>query len=187
MAVCVTTLPQAQADDCTLNLHYGRIDAIMYTRAESTDGLTDAASAVEWGTRLSNTTALTASGTPAPIRYLYTIGEWPLPERTEIEVSAGRRAYSTPVHTITLDVDDTGDTNAALLAAEQATTKRRKFWFLIQGQLWGGDDGYEMDMTFLGRIVTRSRQEKQIIQVALRYEGVQGAPIASVVPILTPT
>lgn len=186
MAVCVTTLPNASADDCTLNLHYGRIDAVMYTRAETTDGLTDASDDAEWTTRLSNTTALTASGTPAPIRYLYVIGEWPLPERTEIEVSAGRTAQSVPKSTITLDVDDTGDTNAALLAAEQTTTKRRKVWFIIQGQLWGGNSGYSMDMTFLGRIVTRARTDKQIIQVQLKYEGAQTAPIASVVPLLTP-
>lgn len=186
MAVCVTTLPSANADDCTLNLHYGRIDAVLYTRAETTDELTNASDDAEWALRLSNSTALTPSGTAAPIRYLYTIGEWPLPERTEIEVSAGRRAYTTPINNITLDVDDTGDTNAALLASEQGNTKRRRVWLLINGQLWGGNSGYLMDMTFLGRIVTRSRQEKQIIQIALRYEGVQGAPIASVVPILTP-
>ena len=186
MAVCVTTMPAANADDCTLNLHYGRIDAVLYTRAETTDALTDAADDTEWATRISNSTSLTSSGTAAPIRYLYTVGEWPLAERAEIEVSAGRRAFTTPIHNITLDVDDTGDTNAALLAAEQGTTKRRRVWFIINGQLWGGNSGYLMDMTFLGRIVTRSRQEKQIIQIALRYEGNQGAPIASVVPILTP-
>jgi hypothetical protein len=176
----------ANADDCTINLHYGRIDAIMYTRAEATDAMTDASDDTEWSTRLSNSAALTVSGTPAPIRYLYTIGEWPLPERTEVQVSGGRTAQTVPKHTITLDVDDTGDTNAALLASEQLTTKRRKVWFLIQGQLWGGNAGYEMDMTFLGRIVTRARTDKQIIQIQLKYEGAQGAPIASVVPILTP-
>ncbi len=186
MAVCTVTLPVANADDCAYNLHYGRIDAIMYTRAETTDGLTSAASSTEWGTRLSNSAALTASGTAAPIRYLYCTGEWPLPERTEVEVSAGRTAQTVPKHTLTLDVDDTGDTNAALLEAEQLTTKRRKVWLLIQGQLHGGNAGYEMDMTFLGRLIGRVRTETQKIQVQLKYEGAQKAPIASVVPILTP-
>lgn len=186
MAVCVTTLPSANADDCTLNLHFGRIDAILYTRAESTDALTDAADAAEWATRISNTTSLTASGTPAPIRYLYCIGEWPLPERTEVEVSGGRISNTVPKHTLTLDVDDTGSVNAALLAAEQLTTKRRKVWLLCNGQIHGGNDGYEMDMTFLGRLIGRTRTETQKIQVQLKYEGAQTAPITSVVPILTP-
>jgi len=186
MAVCTTTMPAANADDCTLNLHYGRIDAIMYTRAETTDALTDAASAIEWGDRLSNSDALTASGTAAPIRYLYCTGEWPEPAITEVEVSAGRKATTTPQHTINLDVDDTGSTNAALLTSEAATTKRRRVWLLINGQLWGGNSGYLMDMTFLHRAVPASRTEKQTIKIRLFYEGVQTAPITSVVPILTP-
>jgi len=183
MAICTTTLPTANADQCTFNLKYGRIDAILYTRNEATDALSDASSAVEWGTRISNTTALTASGVAAPIRYLYCTGDWPLPERTKVEVSNGRSAYTTPKHTLTLSVDDVGATNSALLAAEQGTTKRRKVWLIIDGELHGGDDGYEMDMTFMGKIIPGARTEKQTIQIQLEYEGVQSAPIASVVPI----
>ncbi len=186
MAVCTTTMPAANADDCTLNLHYGRIDAVLYTRAEDTDALTDAASASEWGDRISNSDALTVSGTAAPIRYLYCTGEWGEPEITEVEVSAGRKATTTPKHTINLDVDDTGATNAALLASEAATTKRRRVWLLINGQIWGGNSGYLMDMTFIARVVPAARTEKQVIKVRLFYEGVQTAPITSVVPILTP-
>lgn len=181
MSICVTTLPVAGADLCTLNLHFGRIDKVLWTRAEATDAMTDAASAVEWATRISNSAALTTSGTPAPIRYLYVTGEWPLPDRTEIEVSAGRTSNSAPKHTITLDVDDTGATNAALLAAEQLTTKRRKVWLVIDGELHGGDDGYEMDMSFLGRAISGSRTEKQVIKVQLKYEGANTAPIVSVI------
>lgn len=183
MAICTTTLPVANADACTFNLKYGRIDAILYTRNEDTDALSDASSAAEWATRMSNSTALTASGTAAPIRYLYCTGDWPLPERTKVEVSNGRSAYTTPKHTLTLSVDDVGATNSALLAAEQGTTKRRKVWLIIDGELHGGDDGYEMDMTFMGKIIPGARTEKQTIQIQLEYEGVQNAPIPSVVPI----
>lgn len=186
MAVCVTTMPAANADDCTLNLHYGRIDAVLYTRAETTDALTDASDDAEWATRISNSNALTSSGTAAPIRYLYCTGEWGEPAITEVEVSAGRKAITTPQHTINLDVDDTGSTNAALLAAEASTTKRRRVWLLINGQIWGGNSGYLMDMTFISRVVPASRTEKQVIKVRLFYEGTQTAPITSVVPILTP-
>ena len=78
-------------------------------------------------------------------------------------------------------MDDTGSTNAALLASEAATTKRRRVWLLINGQLWGGNSGYLMDMTFLHRAVPASRTEKQTIKIRLFYEGVQTAPITSVV------
>lgn len=183
MAICTITLPNANADLCTFNLHFGRIDKFLMTRAEATDGLTDSTSAVEWGTRLSNTTALAASGTPAAIRYFYVTGEWPLPERTEIEVSNGRTAFTDPINTLTLAIDDTGSVNAALLASLQGNTQRMKVWLEADGQLWGGDDGYEMDVTFLGRVIPSSKTEKQTIQVQLKYEGVQGAPATSVLPI----
>lgn len=183
MAVCTTTLPTANADLCVFNLKFGRINKLLYTRAESTDAISDASSSAAWNARLSNSTALTASGTAAPIRYLYVTGEWPLPERTKIDVSNGRTAYTSPKHTLTLSVDDVGDTNAALLASEQGATKRRKVWLEIDGQLWGGNSGYEMDMTFMGRVVPGSNQEKQTIQIQLEYEGAQTAPIASVLSI----
>lgn len=155
----------------------------MMTRAETTDALADVSSAVEWAARLSNSAALTASGTAAPIRYFYVTGGWPLPERTEIEVSNGRKAYTDPVHAFQLSIDDTGATNSTLLASLQGTTQRMKVWFEIDGQVWGDDAGYEMDVTFLGRLVPESRTEKQTIVVQLNYEGVQGAPTTSVLAI----
>lgn len=183
MAICVTTLPSAHADLCDFMLQFGRIDAFLYTRSEATDALTDASSAVEWATRISNTTALTASGTAAPIRYHYVTGDWPLPESTEIEVSNGRTAQTPPKHTLNLLIDDVGAVNSALLEAEQGKTKRRKVWLIADGQLHGGNDGYEMDVTFLGKVIPGAKTEKQTIAVRLKYEGAQTAPITSVVPI----
>lgn len=183
MAICTTTLPSAHADLCDFQLKFGRIDAVLYTRNESTDAVDDATDSAEWATRISNTTALTASGTAAPIRYLYVTGDWPLPERTEIEVSNGRTAYSNPKHSLTLLVDDVGTVNSTLLAAEQGTTKRRKVWLIADGQLHGGDSGYDMDMTFMGKTIPGERTAKQTITVQLKYEGAQVVPITSVVPI----
>lgn len=183
MAICTITLPSANADLCTFNLHFGRIDKFMMTRAEPTDALDDVSDPAEWTTRLSNTTALTGTGVAAPIRYFYVNGEWPLPERTEIEVSNGRTAFTDPVNTLTLAIDDTGATNATLLSTLQGTTQRMKVWLEADGQVWGGNDGYEMDVTFLGRVIPLAKTEKQTIQVQLKYEGTQGAPVASVLPI----
>ena len=185
MAICVTTMPAAGADLCNFELHFGRIDAVLYTRAEATDAMTLASDAAEWADRISNSDALTASGTPAPIRYHYVQGEWPLPELTETEVSAGRVAFTNPKNTIQLAVDDTGATNAALLATEQGTTKRRRVWLIADGQLHGGNSGYLMDLTYTGRIIPGARTEKQTIQIILKYEGKQTAPITSVVPIFS--
>lgn len=179
MAVCTTTLPSANADLCTFNLHYGPIDKFMFTRAEATDALTDVSDDAEWTTRLHNTTALAASGTAAKIRYLYVTGEWPLPERTVTEVSNNREAQTTPKHTITVDVDDTGDTNAALLTSLQNTTQYYKCWLESAGQLYGGNAGIEASVTFLGRTIPRGRTEKHIIQAQIVFSGVMPTPITT--------
>ena len=81
-----------------------------------------------------------------------------------------------------LAVDDTF-ANAALL--EQGTTKRRRVWLIADGQLHGGNSGYLMDLTYTGRIIPGARTEKQTIQIILKYEGKQTAPITSVVPIFS--
>lgn len=185
MAICVVTMPAAGADLCDFRLHFGRIDAILYTRAEATDALDDATDDAEWATRISNSAALTASGTAAPIRYHYVTGEWPLPELTEVEVSAGRTAFSNPKHAITVAVDDTGDTNAALLATEHGVTKRRRVWLIADGQLHGGNGGYLMDLTYMGRPIPGAKTEKQTMPISLKYEGKMLAPITSVVPIFS--
>lgn len=179
MAVCTTTLPVAKADLCTFNLHTGPIDRIMFTRAEATDALTDVSDDAEWTTRLSNTTAMAASGTASAIRYLYVIGEWPLPERTALEMSLDREAQTTPKHTITVDVDDTGDVNAAFLASLQNSTQFYKVWLESAGQLYGGNGGIEASVTFMGRIIPRGRTDKHIIQAQITYRGVMPAPIAT--------
>lgn len=179
MALCTTTLPAANADACTLNLHYGPIDKFMFTRAESTDALTDVTDDTEWTTRLSNSTALAASGTAAAIRYLYTIGEWPLPARTELEVSNRRTAQTNPEHTLLLDIDDTGSTNAAFLTSLQNTTQYYKCWIESDGLLFGGNGGIEASVTFLGRIIPRGKNDKHIIQAQVKFTGAMPTPIAT--------
>lgn len=179
MAVCTTTLPSANADLCTFNLYYGPIDKFMFTRAEATDALTDVTDDTEWTTRLHNTTALAASGTAAKIRYLYTIGEWPLPARTEQEVSNRRTSQTTPEHTITLDVDDTGLVNSALLTSLQNSTQYYKCWIESAGLLYGGNSGIEASVTFMGRVIPRGKTDKQIIQIQIKYSGVMPTPIAT--------
>lgn len=177
MAVCTTILPVASADACEPNVHWGGITEIRYTRPEATDGLTDSSDAAEWADRLSNSDPLTVSGTPAPIRYLYVKGEWPLPEVSEVEASGGRTVSSEPKHTLTLDITDTSDANAAMVATEAGQTRTRKVWIVAGGQLFGGDDGMDMDVTFLGRVIPGSKSELQSFRVKLVYTKVPPAPI----------
>lgn len=179
MALCTTTLPIASADQCTTNVYYGPLDKLMFTRAEATDALTDVEDDAEWTTRLSNSAALTASGVAAPIRYLYVIGEWPLPERSDIELSDRRDAQTIPKHQIVVDVDDTGLTNAALLTSLQGSTQYYKVWLEGANLLFGGNSGIEASVTFLGRVIPRGRNDKHVIQVRITFYGTMPTPIAT--------
>jgi len=178
MATCVVTLPSANADVCAPNAHFGRIDAILFTRWG--DSLTDWTDDTEWDTRISNTTALPSPGTLAPIRYLFGIGELPLPETSEQEISLSRVVTNDPVHTLTFNCDDTGDTNAAMLASLQNKNYTYALWFLADEQMYGGNTGFKASMRFNGRLIPGSRTEIQSINVTGKWTGVLTAPIANV-------
>ena len=177
MATCVVTLPAANADFCAPNAHFGRIDAILYTRWG--DDLTDWTDDTEWDTRISNSTALPSPGTDAPVRFLFGTGELPLPEAAEQEISLGRRVKNKPVHTLPFNCDDTGNTNAALLAAMQETNDTYALWFLVDDQLYGGNTGFPATMSFNGRLIPGSRNEVQSINIVCTWTGVLTAPITS--------
>jgi len=177
MATCTVTLPAANADVCAPNAHFGRIDAIFWTRWG--DSLTDVSDDTEWTTRLSNSTTLPSPGTDAPIRFLFGIGELPLPETSEQEISLSRVVTNDPVHTVTFNCDDTGSTNASLLASLQNANYTYAFWFLVDDQLYGGNDGFKASMRFNGRLIPGSRTEIQSINITAKWTGVLTAPVAS--------
>ena len=174
---CTTTLPAFRADICTDGVHFGPIDALMFTRYG--DVLTDVSDDTEWDTRLDNTTTLPAPGTDAPIRYLYGVGTIPLPERTELTISLGRKKKSKPIHTMTFQVDDTGTVNAAALATLQDSGGVYAVWFIADGELYGPADGIKATISWDGRLIPDSTTAIQTIQISVTWEGVMPAPIAS--------
>lgn len=182
MAVCTTTLPDANADKCTYNIHFGRIDMIMFTRLG--DDLTDVSSSSEWGTRVDNTTALPSPGTDAPIRYMYGVGSLPLPERTEVTISLGRKTYTASKHTLTFNVDDTGSVNATFLNEIQETPQTYALWFVADGQLYGGNAGIEASVTANGRLIPESNEEIQTINIIASFEGALPVPITAPASVL---
>lgn len=181
MANCTVTLPSANADYCNPNVHFGEISIFLWTRAADGDELDDVTDDAEWTTRLSNSTSLPALGTAAPIRYLFGRGELPLPEQAEQEISLGRVVTNDPRHTMTFNSDDTGTTNAGLLAALQAQNYTYRYWFVADGQLFGGNTGFIGPVRFNGRVIPGSKDEVQTINITARWTGVITAPVDSVI------
>ena len=161
MAVCTTTLPDANADKCTYNIHFGRIDMLLFTRLG--DDLTDVSSTSEWGTRLDTL---------------------PLPERTELTISLGRKTYTSSKHTVTFNVDDTGSVNANFLYEIQETPQTYALWFVADGQLYGGNAGIEASVTASGRLIPESNEEIQTINILASFEGALPIPITAPASVL---
>jgi hypothetical protein len=155
---------------------------ILFTRLG--DDLTDVTDTAEWDTRISNTTALPSPPTLAPVRYLYGIGELPLPERTEVTLSLGRKTYTPSKHTITFNVDDTGTTNATFLNTIQETPQTYAAWFVVDGQLYGGDGGIQTSFTANGRLIPVSNEEVQTINIIMSFEGALPIPITAPAAVL---
>lgn len=142
--VCTTSLGAVRADYCTKGTAPGRIDTIYFTRVG--DGLTDWSSAVEWNTRLDNTTAAPSAG-DYPIRYLNVIGSMTQPEQNSVNISLDRVHYSDPTFTINFAVDDVGTDNYAF-ATTLVTNNGGIYacWFASGGYMYGSTDGTQMSM-----------------------------------------
>lgn len=168
MAVCSTVLPPTSSDICDVNSFYGELNQLYFTRLG--DSLTDWTNDTEWTTRLSNSTALPALPTLAPIRSLFGIGSIAAPERPTIAASRRRTIYGVPVYTITFNVEDTSDTNMAMVTLLPASGQIYAAWIGTEERLFGGNDGIQMTM-IADPIIPESRDDIMRIQVTLTFEG----------------
>ena len=138
---CTTVLPSVHADLCDDQAFYGEISQLYFTRLG--DDLTDWADDAEWTTRLSNTTALPASPTLAPIRQLFGIGSIADPERPSIKLSRDRTKYGSPKFTMVFNVDDTGAVNWTFLQTIPVGGQVYAVWPATEERMFGGNTGIE--------------------------------------------
>ena len=167
MAVCTTILPAASADECAVNGVFGEISRIYFTRHSTVDELADATDAAEWETRLSNSTALSASNVAAAIRYLYGKGELVEPEQTTIPASLDREVYSPAKFTVNFTVDDTSATNYSFASSLVAANGQLfKCWMYNDGYLFGGDAGFAATMR-ARFIIPKEKTALRTIEISL--------------------
>ena len=178
MACATTTLPVVEFDDCTPEIHFGQIGKLYLTRNTSADVLVDASDDAEWTTRIDNDAVIPGSGA-APIRELTVIGSLPKPTTTETKISGGRKVNSTPENTLTFVVDETNLANMAAARTYQgAGTVTQKCWFLAGGLLFGGDSGFEAQIT-LYYTIPESETDVQKLEGTLTWTAVQPEVMAS--------
>jgi len=167
-APCTTVLPPTSADLCDINSFFGEVNQLYFTRYG--DSLADWTDNAEWLTRLSNSTVLPAPGTDAPIRTLFGIGSLAPPERTEIPVSRRRSVFTTPKYTLIFNVEDTGDTNMAMVGLLPVGGQQYAAWIGTEESLFGGDDGILMTL-IADPVIPESPDELMKIQVTLTFKG----------------
>jgi hypothetical protein len=125
-------------DPCSPERHFGEISKLYIGRADGTD-FTSVDLLAEWTTRLSDTVDDAQS-----IRTLYGMGEMPAGEQTEKLLSKGEYAYSPYTFSFTFNVDDTNDVNFEYMLATYCNQKRKVWFEMSDGQLYGGNTGIEV-------------------------------------------
>lgn len=139
---CATELPSVDFSKCAPILHTGQIQYVYITNVGNS--LTDWTSAVEWASRLSN-----SSSAADAIRTLYVIGSKPKPESNTTIISLGRRVTSKKTHTIPVKVDETNAVNYEFVRQNECNGGGQYLgWFeTSDGQLHGGNSGIIWSMT----------------------------------------
>lgn len=166
---CTTVLPAAHADLCDPQAYYGEISMLMFTRLG--DDLTDWTQISEWTTRLSNSTALPALPTLAPIRQLFGIGALSSPDRPEIKLSRSRKIFGNPEFSMTFEVDDTGDTNwNTMMKGMPVGGQEYAVWFGTEQRLFGGNTGIQATVV-MNPNIPNSAEELQTISVTVTWKS----------------
>lgn len=166
MSCTPVALPAVKADFCAPDLNFGQIDKI-YLGNEG-QPLTDWTDLTEWNNRLDNED-VTADNDK--IRMLHVIGDKPLPERNSVDFSQGRKAYTTPTHTVNIKVDETHDDNYAFVQWLDANVGQTiKVWYQAGKYLYGGNEGISATVV-LGDVIPESDEELNTFEGSVEWKG----------------
>lgn len=167
MATCTpVNLPAARADYCAPDINFGSVDKI-YLGNEG-NPFTDWTSLAEWTSRIDNTDDGT---TVTAIKELHIEGDKPRPERGEVKFSQGRKAYTTPDHTLNITVDETHTDNYALVKWLDANAGQKiTVWYQAGKYLYGGNDGISSTLV-LDDVIPRSDEELNVFEGEVTWEG----------------
>ena len=174
-AICNATLPQAHADSCDHNASPGEVNMVMWTRNDVGDKLS-AVTSVAINARLSNTTALPALGTAAPIRYLYVIGELPAGSTDSTDLPLGQKYYFASDNTLNFKCFDMSVENHALyVECENLGGIQYQAWFRDEGgKFFGGIDGGKAGVSVtltMKLVIPTSKKELKHYACSMTFNG----------------
>jgi hypothetical protein len=149
---CAGLMPEPRFDECAPETHFGEIAKMVVGRANA-NPLTNPEDAAEWAARF----ALPIADANA-LRELTVVGEKPVPEKTEQQISGDRTVYGFKRHTVTFEVDETNDENYEMLRFFECNNKYKLWYITAEGVGYGGADGVEGNVT-LDDMIPRSREE----------------------------
>lgn len=160
---CGGVLPSLDFDYCDPVLGYGEIDHI-FLAAYDAECFTDWESLTEWTARLDNTSTDTNA-----IRWLHAMGDKPIAERDENEISLGRKVKSPGSFTLNIDIDDVSDLNHEFMRVSQCNNLFR-MWYAAGDFLWGGVCGIEAIVN-LDYLIERGSKSIQKISGTITWEA----------------
>lgn len=157
---CSTNLPEVEFSDCSPEINSGQILKLYVTN----DGnpLSDWTSGAAWALRIDNTAPAATS-----ILELTVIGEKPVPEATEKEISGGRTVKGKKNHVLNIDVDETNTTNYEFLRGLECGGSYR-IWYTDSKYLYGGNDGIKASI-FLDHVIPKDDAETQTFTGTVKW------------------
>lgn len=161
---CSSNLPIVSFNRCAPEINAGQLAKIRFSTVGNP--LANWANEVEWDSRLDNDDAGAAA-----IRTLMGIGDWPIPESEEREISLGRKVYGKRKFTINFRVDETNDTNHSAFRTMQCNTGNYLIWPETRdGKLWGGSEGIEAKIK-VDQVVPEAYTEIITYQLTITWEA----------------
>ena len=160
---CDSILVDVDFNYCDPDVQFGEIDHI-YLKARDGSDLLDWESLAVWNTRK----ALPVANLDAIID-LVVIGDLPVAETEEIEISLGRKIMSASSFTINFDIDDVSDANYELMRWLECNLIV-DMWYSANEVLFGGNPGIEVSIGAKYQI-ERGQKSVQKIVGTVKWES----------------
>lgn len=154
---CDSYLVDVDFDYCNPDVQFGEIDHI-YLMAQTGSNLADWTSLTVWNARK----ALDPTSDTDAIIDMTVMGDLPVAETDEIEISDGRTIQSPASFTINFDIDDVSDDNYDLMRFMECN-HTVTVWFAANEVLFGGNTGIDATVSMKYQIERGQKSVQKII------------------------
>lgn len=161
-----TDLPAVAFNDCvdSMVIEESEIEEIYCTVPEDGAPL---AKPTDWTTKAAWDAVVADTGT-GKIRRLTVIADKPESESTVRVVSKGRKQQGPRTHTINFDIDDATQANYEFIRRLQCGSSL-VIWYATKDFLYGGPDGFEVNVTKAGQILARGADSIALLAGQLQW------------------